>query len=156
MKKKIIGIGFVLMLMILTIPSSVGQELNNEPPLKVDLRMRKILPGLFIIKVSVVNLGNKTLSLKTSINKGGFIVCDARGEEIYHKPDGYTILILTVFKLLPFQHKTIYRGILNIRSVLRYTEYAVVSGFFSAYEYNGHRYPAVNSSPRIIPSPYYR
>jgi hypothetical protein len=127
---------------------------DTAPPLKVILTVREIFhTGLYIIKVSVKNLGNKRLSLGIPPTKGGFIVYNESGKEVYHAPE-YTILTMTRFVLRPYQHKTLFMRIWDVKSLgvpdITFPTKYTIYGFMFGYEYNGEQYPSIESFPITI------
>lgn len=121
------------------------EENNTSLPIKVTV---KVLRGLRLcfIRVSVVNLENKHLTLDTRSPGGGFVVYNSDGKEICRKPN-CTIMMLYPISLKPHQRKILFRGIWIVPNVWKmYTIY----GELFAYRYKEENYPSLKSSPVTI------
>lgn len=115
---------------------------DDQPPLKVFLKVFRIGLLRYYVVVKVKNEGEKILVLHTTRPAGGYMVINERNETIYKEPK-YVPLCIYKLILWPGRSKTIYRDILmvKIKWLVRYEEIKIQGFLFN--------YP-IKSEPIVI------
>ena len=120
---------------------------DQEPNLKVEVKVVRLFQRWYLIQTTVKNLENERVTLITGRPAGGFMVYNDYWEKICSRPR-YTTMIIEGLVLEPNQEEIIFIGIWNMRWYMSWSFH--IRGYMQSYEYQGTRYPQILSEPVTI------
>lgn len=151
MKTKMI-IAIALVVLFLSSSTAISQYPpgDDEPNLKVNVKIKRVFQRWYLIDVTVKNLEDEKLELYTSSIPGGFYVYGfqlGRWKKICSEPEFIPMIIVNL-TLEPNQEVMIYRGTWNMRWHLAIRFY--IEGYLRSYQYNGTMYPSIQSEKKFL------
>jgi len=150
--KTVVAIAMIAIFMFASIVNATSQSSFNDdedgPELEVEVKIKNLFGGWYLIWVTVKNLEDERIILTTGRPAGGTIVFANIWEVIYQTPGVTTMMAYPLF-LRPHQKKIIGIGLWNMEWHPSAYVY-IISGCLRSYEYEGKTYPYTWGNQIII------